>query len=80
MDNIGGFKAVTLEKAYNGLSSAFHLRSKGDFGSKFGTHQAPVRRLSLRDLFATRSSRCFFQLYIHYPKGALGVKGIEAIC
>ena len=79
VDNIGGFKVVTLEKAYNGLSSTFHLGNKGDFRSKFGTHQDPVCRLFPRDLFATRFSRCFLQLYICYPKGGLGVKGIEAI-
>lgn len=45
VDNIGGFKVVTLEKAYNGISSTFHLGNKGDFRSKFGTQQDPVRRL-----------------------------------
>lgn len=58
-DNIGGFRIRTLEKTYNGLSSSFNLLNKGDFRSKFGTHQEP--------------------LYIAYPKGGLGVKGIEAI-
>ena len=41
--NIGGFKVTTLEKAYNGISSTFHLGNKGDFRSKFGTQQDPVR-------------------------------------
>jgi hypothetical protein len=59
VDNIGGFKVVTLEKAYNGISHTFHLGNKGDFRSKFGVQQEP--------------------LYICYPKGGLGVKGIEAI-
>jgi aspartyl-tRNA synthetase len=59
VDNIGGFKVSTLEKAYNGISSTFHLGNKGDFRSKFGAQQDP--------------------LYICYPKGGLGVKGIEAI-
>ena len=45
VDNIGGFKVVTLEKAYNGISSTFHLGNKGDFRSKFGTQQEPVRYL-----------------------------------
>jgi len=45
VDNIGGFKVVTLEKAYNGISSTFHLGNKGDFRSKFGTQQDPVCRL-----------------------------------
>jgi hypothetical protein len=44
VDNIGGFKVVTLEKAYNGISSTFHLGNKGDFRSKFGTQQDPVSR------------------------------------
>jgi len=48
VDNIGGFKVVTLEKAYNGISSTFHLGNKGDFRSKFGTQQDPVRRLFSR--------------------------------
>ena len=43
VDNIGGFRVVTLEKAYNGISSTFHLGNKGDFRSKFGTQQDPVR-------------------------------------
>jgi lysylphosphatidylglycerol synthetase-like protein (DUF2156 family) len=42
--NIGGFRVVTLEKAYNGLSHTFHLGRKGDFRSKFGIHQDPVCR------------------------------------
>ena len=79
VDNIGGFKVVTLEKAYNGLSSTFHLGNKGDFRSKFGTHQDPVRRPFSHHPVVTRFSRSFPQLYICYPKGGLGVKGIEAI-
>jgi len=59
VDNVGGFRVRTLEKVYNGLSTAFHLNNKGDFRSKFGTEQDP--------------------LYICYPKGGLGLKGIEAI-
>ena len=45
VDNIGGFRVVTLEKAYKGISSTIHLGNKGDFRSKFGTHQDPVRLL-----------------------------------
>ncbi|TFK49883.1 aspartyl-tRNA synthetase, cytoplasmic [Heliocybe sulcata] len=41
-DNIGGFRIRTLEKTYNGLSSSFNLTNKGDFRSKFGTHQDPL--------------------------------------
>ncbi|RDX47067.1 aspartyl-tRNA synthetase cytoplasmic [Lentinus brumalis] len=58
-DNVHGFRFKTLEKVYNGLSTTFHLTSKGDFRSKFGTWHDP--------------------LYICYPKGGLGMKGIEAI-
>ena len=55
VDHIGGFRVVTLEKAYNRISSTFHLGNKGDFRSKFGTHQDPVRLL-----FAHRSAvTCF---------------------
>lgn len=46
VDNIGGFKVSTLEKAYNGISSTFHLGNKGDFRSKFGAQQDPVRHIS----------------------------------
>ncbi len=42
VDNIGGLRVRTLEKTYNGLSSAFHLNTKGDFRSKFGIEQDPV--------------------------------------
>jgi hypothetical protein len=45
VENIGGFRVRTLEKAYNGLSHTFHLTTKNDFRSKFGTHQEPVRVL-----------------------------------
>ena len=79
VDNIGGFKVVTLEKAYNGISSTFHLGNKGDFRSKFGTQQDPVRDTSLRHPDITDFSCPVSQLYICYPKGGLGVKGIEAI-
>ena len=43
VDNVGGFKVRTLEKTYNGISHTFHLTSKGDFRSKFGIEQDPVR-------------------------------------
>ena len=79
VDNIGGFKVVTLEKAYNGISSTFHLGNKGDFRSKFGAQQDPVRRPFFHCLSVNRFLHCFSQLYICYPKGGLGVKGIEAI-
>lgn len=46
VDNIGGFKVVTLEKAYNGIFSTLHLGNKGDFRSKFGIQPDPVCRLS----------------------------------
>ena len=39
VENIGGFRVRTLQKAYNGLSSTFNLTNKGDFRSKFGTWQ-----------------------------------------
>jgi len=58
-ENVGGFRFKALEKTYNGLSSTFHLTTKGDFRGKFGIEQDP--------------------LYICYPKGALGIRGIEAI-
>ncbi|KAI0700183.1 hypothetical protein BC835DRAFT_1404934 [Cytidiella melzeri] len=58
-DNIGGFRFRFLEKTYNGLSSTFHLGTKGDFRGKFGIEQDP--------------------LYICYPEGKLGIRGIEAI-
>lgn len=41
-DNVGGFRYKALEKAYNGLSSTFHLTTKGDFRGKFGIEQDPV--------------------------------------
>lgn len=43
-DNVGGFRVVTLEKTYNGISHAFHLGNKSDFRSKFGIHQDPVSK------------------------------------
>lgn len=42
VDNVGGFRIKTLEKTYNGLSSTFHLTSKGDFRGKFGIEQEPM--------------------------------------
>ena len=42
-DHVGGFKVRTLEKSYNTLSYTFHLGNKGDFRSKFGVYQDPVR-------------------------------------
>ena len=78
VDNIGGFKVVTLEKAYNGISSTFHLGNKGDFRSKFGTQQDPVRIAFSPSPVVISFSRSP-QLYICYPKGGLGMKGIEAI-
>ena len=47
-ENVHGFRVKTLEKAYNGLSSTFHLTNKGDFRSKFGTWQDPVSCRSSR--------------------------------
>ena len=41
-ENVGGFRMKTLEKAYNGISSTFHLTSKGDFRGKFGIEQDPM--------------------------------------
>ncbi|KAI0337629.1 aspartyl-tRNA synthetase, cytoplasmic [Trametopsis cervina] len=58
-DNVGGFRFKFLEKTYNGLSSTFHLGTKGDFRGKFGIEQDP--------------------LFIAYPKGSLGIRGVEAI-
>jgi hypothetical protein len=43
VENINGFRARTLERAYNGLSHTFQFASKGDFRSKFGIEQDPVR-------------------------------------
>jgi hypothetical protein len=45
VDNIGGFRVRTLEKAYNGISHTFNLGNKGDFRSKFGSHQEAVSAL-----------------------------------
>lgn len=45
VENIGGFRVRTLEKAYNGISHTFNLGNKGDFRSKFGSHQEPVSLL-----------------------------------
>jgi lysylphosphatidylglycerol synthetase-like protein (DUF2156 family) len=47
VDNIGGFRVRTLEKAYNGISHTFNLGNKGDFRSKFGSQQEPVRAVHL---------------------------------
>ena len=38
VDNIGGFKVVTLEEAYDGTFSTY-LGDEGDFRSKFGSHR-----------------------------------------
>jgi hypothetical protein len=43
VENIGGFRVRTLERAYNCLSHTFHLTFKGNFRSKFGIEQDPVR-------------------------------------
>jgi len=43
VESINGFRVRTLERAYNGLAHTFHLTSKGDFRSKFGIEQDPVR-------------------------------------
>lgn len=76
-DNVGGFRIKTLEKAYNGISSTFHLTSKGDFRGKFGTAQDPLYicypKGSLGELIGCLCAR-----------GAgltcrAGVRGIEAI-
>ena len=42
VDNVVGVRIKTLEKTYNGISSTFHLTSKGDFRGKFGTEQDPL--------------------------------------
>ena len=42
VDKVGGFRIRTLEKTYNGISSTFHLTSKGDFRGKFGIEQEPL--------------------------------------
>ena len=42
-DNVGGFRVMALEKAYNGLTHAFPAFSnKTDFRTKFGIHPEPV--------------------------------------
>jgi hypothetical protein len=51
VENIGGFRVRTLEKAYNGISHTFNLGNKGDFRSKFGSHQEPVSRISFLGVF-----------------------------
>lgn len=78
VENVGGFRVRTLEKTYNGLSSHFNLSGKGDFRQKFGIHPEPVSDL----LYLVSLGGCLtsaLQMYICYPKGGLGVKGIEAI-
>lgn len=45
---MGGFRFRALEKVYNGLSSTFHLTTKGDFRGKFGIEQDPVRTFDQR--------------------------------
>jgi len=47
VENINGFRVRTLERAYNSLAHTFHLTSKGDFRSKFGIEQDPVRAISV---------------------------------
>ena len=43
-DNVGGFRVMALEKAYNGLIHAFpSFSNKTDFRAKFGVHPEPVR-------------------------------------
>jgi hypothetical protein len=42
VDNLGGFRVRTLEKAYNGITHTFNLGNKGDFRSKFGSQQEAV--------------------------------------
>lgn len=47
-DNVGGFRIMALEKAYNGLTRAFPAFSnKTDFRGKFGIHPEPVRLPSI---------------------------------
>ena len=42
-DNVGGFRVMALEKAYNGLTHAFpSFSAKTDFRAKFGIHPEPV--------------------------------------
>ena len=42
-DNVGGFRVIALEKAYNGLTHAFpSFSSKTDFRAKFGVQPEPV--------------------------------------
>jgi hypothetical protein len=57
VENIGGFRVRTLEKAYNGISHTFNLTNKGDFRSKFGSQQEPVcpslLRSGLRYLYSS---------------------------
>ena len=47
VEDINRFRIRTLERAYNGLAHTFHLTSKGDFRSKFGIEQDPVRTFSV---------------------------------
>ena len=47
VENINGFRIRTLERAYNSLAHTFHLTSEGDFRSKFGIEQDPVRSFSV---------------------------------
>ena len=77
VENIGGFRIRTLEKTYNGLSHTFHLTSKGDFRGKFGIEQDPVSNVHVRG--QAPSTNIPHQLFICYPKGSLGVRGVEAI-
>ena len=79
VENVHGFRVRTLEKAYNGLSSTFNLAGKGDFRSKFGTWHDPVSGLLCFACGEAMLTGLVGQLYICYPKGGLGMKGIEAI-
>ena len=79
IDNVGGFRIRTLEKTYNGLSHTFHLSSKGDFRGKFGIEQDPVSIVLDCPGLRLGCAHARYQLFICYPKGSLGVRGVEAI-
>lgn len=77
-DNVGGFRFMILERAYTGIAKAFPLSGKNEFRQKFGVYQDPVR------IYSIFNSHCllsfwFVQLYIAYPKGSLGLSGVNAI-
>jgi hypothetical protein len=68
VENIGGFRVRTLEKAYNGISHTFNLGNKGDFRSKFGSQQDPVSVS-----FVWRLTRAHRLLALHLlPEGPAG--------